>query len=412
MKNNSLFCHRQSLARLSMVYIIIGLCFLCVLTACDAPAANQNTTTTPSSSASPTMAQLKTTPALTPTLAPMTPTPVTTMPPATGNMTFVYDDNTGYVLLLCDRFYEGNNNSQSETWIWDGKNWAQLHPVHAPSIRSLVPIAYDPALKQVVLFGGLGKQGNGGMLADTWTWDGTDWTQQHPTTSPPARDDAALAFDTATNQLVLFGGGGNGPRIGGLVPPPLNDTWVWDGTNWTQQHPATSPLTVLSPALAYDAARQKLMLFGGTYADTTPVRKELNDTWEWTGTNWVQLHPQSSPSLFENSNGQKILYSYPHMVYDPQSQHIFLLFGGDDPNNNTGLQTSWEWDGANWTKTSVGGPPNGSDQGTLIYDAKMQAVLEVTVVEQPTSTSFDTTLWKWNEQSWINVQEWGKAPQG
>ena len=59
-----------------------------------------------------------------------------------------------------------------------------------------------------------------GDLGDTWTWNGTTWTQQYPTTSPPARDGASMAYDPGTGQLVLFGGddasGGN-----------LNDTWVY-----------------------------------------------------------------------------------------------------------------------------------------------------------------------------------------
>ena len=34
----------------------------------------------------------------------------------------------------------------------------------------------------VALFGGLGSGGT--FLADTWTWDGTDWTQQTPRPAP------------------------------------------------------------------------------------------------------------------------------------------------------------------------------------------------------------------------------------
>ena len=44
-------------------------------------------------------------------------------------------------------------------------------------------MAYDAADGTVVLFGG---QGRSGSLGDTWTWDGSAWTQAHPSTSPPA----------------------------------------------------------------------------------------------------------------------------------------------------------------------------------------------------------------------------------
>ena len=36
--------------------------------------------------------------------------------------------------------------------------------------------------------------------------------------------------------LVLFGG-----TFGGTLSTNFNDTWVWDGTNWTQKSPITSP---------------------------------------------------------------------------------------------------------------------------------------------------------------------------
>ena len=53
-------------------------------------------------------------------------------------------------------------------------------------------------------------------LDDTWTWDGTTWTQQHPATSPSARTFASMAYDPATSTAVLFGGKGT-----------LADTWTW-----------------------------------------------------------------------------------------------------------------------------------------------------------------------------------------
>ena len=99
-------------------------------------------------------------------------------------------------------------------------------------------MAYDSATGNVVLFGGYGKTGyinNVGYLADTWAWNGTTWTQQSPVTSPPPRESASMAYDTVTGNLVLFGG----LSAGGS----LADTWVWNGTTWTQQSPATAPGT-------------------------------------------------------------------------------------------------------------------------------------------------------------------------
>ena len=46
---------------------------------------------------------------------------------------------------------------------------------------------------------------------------------------PPARSGAAMAFDAANGSVVLFGGQSR--------TRSLDDTWTWDGTAWTQAHP-------------------------------------------------------------------------------------------------------------------------------------------------------------------------------
>ena len=65
-------------------------------------------------------------------------------------------------------------------------------------------MAYDTARHQVVLFGGLLASGGGG--ADTWVWNGTTWTQEFPAASPPARDLAAMTYDSVRHETILFGG--------------------------------------------------------------------------------------------------------------------------------------------------------------------------------------------------------------
>ena len=53
-------------------------------------------------------------------------------------------------------------------------NWTELHPTNAFPARTAFASAYDPVSKKIVVFGGtdLTTQFN-----DTWTFDGTTWTQ-------------------------------------------------------------------------------------------------------------------------------------------------------------------------------------------------------------------------------------------
>ena len=60
-------------------------------------------------------------------------------------------------------------------------------------------------------------------LGDTWEWDGTNWTQLTPTSSPSARWDAQMG--SLRDTPVLFGGA----DVQGNV---LGDTWTWNGTTW------------------------------------------------------------------------------------------------------------------------------------------------------------------------------------
>ena len=95
--------------------------------------------------------------------------------------------------------------------------WVAQTPATHPSARFLAAMAYDSATGDMVLFGGQRY----GFLGDTWTYNGTTWTQQHPATSPPARINAAMAYDPATGNVVLFGGfGSSGAALG--------DTWTYN----------------------------------------------------------------------------------------------------------------------------------------------------------------------------------------
>jgi hypothetical protein len=179
----------------------------------------------------------------------------------------------------------GGEDVVGDTWTWDGTDWTQHFPAHSPTPRYGPGMAYDAARGQVVLFGAAP-----GLTSDTWTWDGTDWTQHFPAHSPSGRALMGMAYDAARDRVVLFGG-----TIGGSVY--VGDTWTWDGTDWARHTPAHSPTPRCCTGMAYDAARGLMVLFGG-FGDNG----WFGDTWTWGGTDWMQrpaggvsLTPQSSP---------------------------------------------------------------------------------------------------------------------
>src|ERR1041385_8421756 len=70
--------------------------------------------------------------------------------------------------------------------------WIQSVTAVHPGARNGDALAYDASLGGTVLFGGV-VTNSGTMLADTWTWDGTNWSQRAPAHSPPGRWGLALA---------------------------------------------------------------------------------------------------------------------------------------------------------------------------------------------------------------------------
>src|ERR1700683_3274277 len=158
-------------------------------------------------------------------------------------------------------------------------NWTRQIPQNFPPERFGHAMAYDSVNGQVVLFGG-SNGGDSDLLNDTWVWDGANWTQKSPPTSPPARYRHVMAYDSAHGQVVLFGGSNNG------------DTWVWDGSNWTEKSPTNSPPARLNAAMAYDSAHGQIVLFGGI----DPNLNQLSDPWLGAASTWARQSPTTSPS--------------------------------------------------------------------------------------------------------------------
>ncbi len=286
------------------------------------------------------------------TTCPASPTPRAADP-------VVYDEATAQVMLFGG--LGAGFTSLNDTWSWNGTAWTQVADsgdagctttcTAGPPPRAASSMAYDPASKQLILFGG--DPGSGPFLNDTWDWNGTAWTQVADsgdagctttcTGSPSGRSGAAIAYDPAIGKLVLFGGLG-----------PSNDTWTWDGTSWTQVADSgdpgctntctASPPETISGSLAYDVPANQLILFGGGEYNS-------NATWNFDGTTWTQVADATDPGCTDTCTSSPDPRSGAGMEYDPAVQQL-VLFGGLD--SSTNLNDTWTWDGTTWTQVDDG----------------------------------------------------------
>jgi hypothetical protein len=212
-------------------------------------------------------------------------------------------------------------------------------------------MALDEARGRVVMFGGL--VGVPGAAADdTWEWDGVTWTLRQPATRPPARYGHALAYDRARQRIVMFGGGTD------------TATWEWDGIDWMRHAPANSPPVSKGHGLAYDARRERIVLYGGC-VDFDPLMGVCNgpphdELWEWDGDTWTRVSAVGAPPP----------RGFHAMAYDEDLGRV-IVYGGalDLAAGAPALADTWEWDGTTWTERSDPSSPSARAGAAFAFDA-------------------------------------------
>ncbi len=265
----------------------------------------------------------------------------------------------------------------STAWSWSGASWTELSPAVAPNARISAAMATPDG--EVVVFGGYGvlNSNETTYLGDTWTWDGTTWTQVFPTQSPAARDSAVVA--TLNGKVYLFGG--ESPAS------VLADTWEWDGSSWTELHPAQSPSGRSGAAVA--VLNGRVVVFGGIVGQYGQA-KLVNETWEWDGVTWTQRTLATSPSPR-------------HAAAAATLGNAVVLFGGqiDAADFTTAyLSDTWMWDGTTWTQLEPATSPPA--RGYAVAGATGGEVVVAGGLRPPPDAgpvALDDT-WVWNGASW------------
>ncbi len=294
-----------------------------------------------------------------------------------------YDAARGRIVRLA---YEADNADFLQVWEWDGLHWERRQIANglAPAGRRFPSIAYDSARGRVILFGGIDFSSSR-VMRDVWEWDGERWYDVTPSgaSSPSARYSAAMAYDSRRRRTVLFGG--HGRRGLGSGRHDLDDTWEWDGKTWTElQSEGSNPPARLAHAMAYDEARQRIVLFGGG-TTAFPAEPPFGDLWAWDGRSWKSVGSAADPRPEPREA--------PAMVYDPMRERV-VVHGGVDGYDS--FRDVWEWDGTHWTETSSASRVclEGWNDGSLVYSTRSrQVVLQ----------DFLSKLCGWDGRAWTRL---------
>jgi len=251
-------------------------------------------------------------------------------PPARNNHASAYD-------FVSQRYFiYGSEAGLADTWAFDGTSWSQVTSPTSPAGYFSSQMAMDLLGPGVMLFGGAIATSGGG-LDETWRLVNGTWTQLAPATSPSGRIAHAMVSNINGAGVLMFGGrDATGAHV--------NDTWWWDGVDWTQLATVGPPPRCCHD-LAYDSARDRYVMFGGW------ANGDLDDTWEWDGSTWTQMFPSLAPTPRWGHR----------MAYDPNLQRVVLQGG------NNGPAETWLWDGVSWVPLAATGP-NVRNHG-LHYDS-------------------------------------------
>lgn len=270
-----------------------------------------------------------------------------------------------------------------------------------PSPRASAGVAYDAARGNVVLFGG----GAATWLGDTWTWDGRSWQQQKPSAAPSPRGAAAMAFDPSTGRVILFGGIGERDRSG---ETKRTDMWAWDGTTWTQLHPAAVPPATFGGALmAFDPVSQHVILLVNPGDGSIP----RNQTWEWTGATWVLVDSNGPigdgpPGLSQNppaglqDRPRLTGYLDPSTVLslDPVHNRLMVVQGVQYADAPVHGVVTWEWDGHHWVVV---------DASSAAFTSQSGHIADPMLAPEPGGGSvllIDIKgAWRWDGARWAAV---------
>jgi hypothetical protein len=275
-----------------------------------------------------------------------------------------------------------------DTWAFDRHGWRQLHPATSPPARAESAIAYDPELRELILYGGCGLCGGAGyrLLQDTWAFNGTTWHALTSQRTPTYEPSPLLAWDTATGALELLA-----PPPGFGASPPNGDfssqgadleRWSLQRSGWTWDGIATGlPLFVQSASFVPEPGSKTMLFFswqpysgscylGGCGADPTGLL--YSQTWTCTGSACVRAAPERAPK----SSG---------VMADLRIGRVVAV----------SLSRIWWWTGTTWEEQGTNAPV--SMNGAMAYDSDLG---DVVVFGVATSRTQPNSTWVWDGSSW------------
>ena len=273
------------------------------------------------------------------------------MMPTRADMFFIYDSQSDVVILFGGTTGPVTRTVFNDTWAYeyDSNTWTNMTTASFPSGRYGHQAAYHSGADRIIMFSGATDAEH---FNETWSYDydSNTWTDLNPSTMPPLRRYGAMAYDSESDKIILFGGV---LATGGTT----GDTWAYDyDTNtWENMNPVSAPSSRFYSLMAYDSESDRIILFSGV---TTHI---YTDTWayDYNTNTWENMHPE------EHGNHGSAAMAY-NTALD-----ACVIFGGTLNFDETLLKNeTWMYDynSNTWTNVSTDTCPSERSRAFLAYD--------------------------------------------
>lgn len=278
------------------------------------------------------------------------------------------------------------------------------HNANPPPVRSGAALGYDAVSGRLLLFGGatgtdLPHPPDTARLSDTWAWDGHGWTRLQPATSPPSLYGAQLVTDPASGKLLLLSGSGSTDPSGALLQ---EGSWTWTGQTW--QRTGDNPVQLAFPAAAADPEHRQIVISGSDTAYPPNCGFRVNNCPSLTAVDQPGAYVSSGTS-WAPAKGQPPKWTGAGTAFDPMSHQVISTGGAQQ----TGLQSTYAWDGHQWQvlsqSPSINGVPDPSYPGgpcAAATDSRAGGLLMVCAFDN-NGTPVGAT-WTFDGTNWTRAQ--------
>jgi hypothetical protein len=295
-------------------------------------------------------------------------------------------------------------------WLFNGQRWTEdAAPGNPPPLHTAV-LVYEARTGDLVEAGYV----HAGSVFNVWRFDGARWrpvpwsgTGSVSTVDTLGTDyepSLLAGYDDATGTVDLWQQDGRGS----------NGLWLLDSqSRWrVVALPAALKHAFTSLGMAYDAARQTLILvglaFGGFQYGSVPTSASFQ-TWMFNGQTWTET---ASPQAVYPANQHRTNILPGLLAYDPPMHGLVFVHPPDTaadysvPSSDAEAET-WLFDNHGWRRLFPTNNLPARLGGAIAFDQKLHALIVYGGGSENARARFDyglySDLWAFRDNAWMPV---------